>query len=262
MSPLDDHGRAQLDAYASTVQPAAENRRLNHARLLERIATSDDPPEATVPLGSTPPAVRWPLVALAAAVLVTVALGWALRDASETRIPERATQAESTIAPSEPRPSVLRTPPPPTRSAPAPEPKPAPHVPPATAEQPHRGTKPPRGPTKVVPKPVPAGTPMPSKTSSRLAAEVVLISEARGKVAEGRDAAALESFRSHARQFPRGALAEERAAWIAILQCRLGRDAGSRAAAAFLEKHPDSPHVARVRTTCSTSVTDRGSGEE
>ncbi len=263
MFRLDDHARAQLDAYAGTVQPSAESRRRNRARLMERIATSDDPPEVTeTPLPPARTGVRWSLVGIAAAALVVGGLGWALREPSQSPTSEPRTQAESTVDTTPSQPSIPRAPRSPTRSPPPLELEPPPPEPQLRPEQPRRRIKAPRRPAAVAPESPPAEATTPPRTPSQLAAEVALISEARGLVAKGRDAAALASFRRHARQFPRGVLSEERAAWLAILQCRLGRQAGSASAAAFLEHHPNSPHAARVRTTCSTSVTDDGSYEE
>jgi len=267
MSLLDDHTRAQLDAYATTVQPSAESRRGNRARLLERIAADDDPPEvAAVPLRPAAVGVRWSVVAVAAAVLFAVALGWALRNPVRPEAPEPASQAESTVEQSDSQQSSQQTRPPATVSPPS---APTPGVdvdapllvapPPAEPSSPGAAIKPRRPSIPLESLPAADAPPDPA---SQLAAEVALISEARAWVTAGRDADALASFQRHARKFPRGALAEERAAWLAILQCRLGRAAGPASAAAFLDAHPSSPHVARVRKTCSTSVTDPGPTEE
>lgn len=268
MPRLDDHTRARLDAYATTAQPPAESRRRNRARLLERIAAGDDPPEAAAaPIRPATTGLRWSIVGIAAAVLVAVGLGWAFRGPTRAAPVEPATQAEHTVEANEPEHSTQQSRPRASASPPSPLP-PMPDVAPPSPPSPPSSQPAPR-PSSAKPEPLPlrqksapAQPPPPAASSSRLAAEVALISKARGLVTAGADASALASFQRHAREFPRGSLAQERAAWVAILQCRLGREAGPKSAAAFVEAHPDSPQVARVRRTCSTSVTDPGSDEE
>jgi len=68
----------------------------------------------------------------------------------------------------------------------------------------------------------------------------------------GDPAAALAFFDEHARSYPNGALAEERAAERVTALCDLGRDdEASRAAASFMREHPRSPLAARVSAGCS-----------
>jgi RNA polymerase sigma-70 factor (ECF subfamily) len=56
----------------------------------------------------------------------------------------------------------------------------------------------------------------------------------------------------HARSFPNGILAEERAAERVLALCALDRMADARAAAsAFLRAHPHSPLAARVKSSCA-----------
>lgn len=268
MPRLDDHTRAPLDAYATTIQPPTDSRPRNRARLLERIAAGDDPPEAAIaPLRPAAGRVRWSFVGIAAAVLVAIGLGWAFRGATPAAPVEPATQAEHTAEETESRHSTQQSPPrapvsPSASLAPTLDVAP-PSLPsqPPTQPPPRRATAKP-GPSTLPQKSGPAQPAPPITNSSRLAAEVALISKARGLVTVGEDASALAAFQRHAKEFPRGSLAQERAAWVAVLQCRLGRAAGPRSAATFIGAHPNSPHVARVRKTCSTSVTDPGPTEE
>ncbi|MGH1346241.1 MAG: tetratricopeptide repeat protein [Nannocystales bacterium] len=266
MPQLDEHARAQLEAYASTVQPSAERRRRNKALLLERLRSHDDPPEAAeAPADPAPVAVRWPLVALAAAALVALALGVASRDPAHAEPSTAASQADATLEEEAARPAAQRRSPPtepgsrgtsagataqadPRSDGPDADTTPQPQPSPPSRVERLRPPAPPRRDAATSP--------------NRLAAEVALITLARTHLAERKNASALSSFQRHAREFPNGALAEERSAWVAILQCRLGRDGGRQSAAAFLVAHPNSPHVRRVRKTCSTTVTDAPPTEE
>jgi hypothetical protein len=63
---------------------------------------------------------------------------------------------------------------------------------------------------------------------------------------------ALALFDEHARKYPSGILAEERAAERVIALCGLGRYSEARAATAeFLRDHPRSPVSARLRASCA-----------
>ena len=67
----------------------------------------------------------------------------------------------------------------------------------------------------------------------------------------GDAARALTLFDQHAREYPHGILAEERAAERIAALCALGREAEAReAGAAFLRDHRRSPLSARVRGLC------------
>jgi tetratricopeptide (TPR) repeat protein len=68
----------------------------------------------------------------------------------------------------------------------------------------------------------------------------------------GRPARALDLFDAHARAYPHGVLAEERAAERALALADLGRREEARAAIdTFLQAHPDSPLAARLRARAS-----------
>ncbi len=275
MPQLDEHARAHLDAYAATMQPSSQGRRRNRAQVLERIAAHDDPPEAGPdPTHRGPIRMRWPVVTLAVAATVVgaIAAGQALRTPQQVVEVDPTSQAEATVESAESSQAVTST-----RSRSAPVPPSAPEARPRSMEPPPPDPEPPvsvprrRAEPREAPQPNPA-TPQSSaplaepreqpRAPTRLAAEVRLISRARSEVTAGRDAAALALFRRHAREFPKGSLVEERTAWVAVLQCRLQRPGGRAEATKFLAAYPSSPHAARVRTICSTSVTDENPTRE
>jgi outer membrane protein assembly factor BamD (BamD/ComL family) len=91
----------------------------------------------------------------------------------------------------------------------------------------------------------------PAPTPSSTEAETWLIRKGVAALHAGDPARALALFDEHARHFPDGLLAEERAAERIIALHDLGRDAEARAAAtAFLRAHPGSPQAERVRAAC------------
>ena len=81
-----------------------------------------------------------------------------------------------------------------------------------------------------------------------LADEARLVHEGVAALRAGEASRALTLFDAHAALYPRGALAEERAAERVLALADLGRAAEARAAAdEFLRAHPASPLAARVR---------------
>lgn len=91
-------------------------------------------------------------------------------------------------------------------------------------------------------------TPEPAST---LAAERELVARAWGALALGETTPALEAAAEHARRFPAGLLAPERAAIETIARCRRGDADGPRRAAAFHRAHPRSPLAERVDEACA-----------
>jgi RNA polymerase sigma-70 factor (ECF subfamily) len=68
----------------------------------------------------------------------------------------------------------------------------------------------------------------------------------------GEAAAALAALDQHARLYPNGFLAEERAGERVLALCDLGRTAeASEAARAFLARYPRSPLAVRVKGSCA-----------
>lgn len=80
--------------------------------------------------------------------------------------------------------------------------------------------------------------------------EARLVREGVAALEAGEPARALVLFDAHALRYPRGVLAEERAAERALALAALGRHAEARAAAAeFVRAHPTSPLATRLRRT-------------
>lgn len=84
-----------------------------------------------------------------------------------------------------------------------------------------------------------------------LAAEKALVAAARDALAHGDPATALAKLADHAREFPRGQLAEERAALRIEALCAANKRAQGRAEAKlFLRDHPGATQAARVAAAC------------
>ena len=85
---------------------------------------------------------------------------------------------------------------------------------------------------------------------------------ARRAIASGRGDAALQALHAHAQAHADGQMAEDREALRSQALCAAGRnDAAARAATAFLDAHPGSPHRAKVTETQQTAQQD-GCGEQ
>jgi hypothetical protein len=96
--------------------------------------------------------------------------------------------------------------------------------------------------------------PLASPPPTTLEAETRLIRAGVAALHRGDAASALALFDEHARIFPNGALAEERAAERVIALDGLHRCEQARTAAAeFLREHPHSPLAARVREPCAVA---------
>jgi hypothetical protein len=101
--------------------------------------------------------------------------------------------------------------------------------------------------------PAPPPPPLPPTTLER---ETRLVGAAVTALHAGDAARALVLLDEHARQFPEGALAQERIAERITALCMLGRRDEARAAAgAFLRGHGGSPLVDRVRASCGAPDT-------
>lgn len=87
-----------------------------------------------------------------------------------------------------------------------------------------------------------------------LTTEISLLRTAQAALRNHEGARALEALDSHARRFPTGVLAEERAAARVFALCDLGRESeAATAKASFLSLHPSSPAAERVRKACGTT---------
>jgi hypothetical protein len=83
-----------------------------------------------------------------------------------------------------------------------------------------------------------------------LQAELALVRAAHDALRAGRPDVALDRMEQHRRDFPGGALAEERDALRVSAICALGRADAASEAQAFLASHPESPFVGRIRDAC------------
>jgi hypothetical protein len=93
---------------------------------------------------------------------------------------------------------------------------------------------------------------LPPLNPTTLEAETRLVRAGIAALREGDPADALDLFDEHARTYPNGVLAEERAAERITALCHLDRvDEANRAAATFVREHSGSPLVARVRSGCA-----------
>jgi len=89
------------------------------------------------------------------------------------------------------------------------------------------------------------------ESPTRLAEEAELIRLANQALGSGNGPQALTILDRHAREFPTGALTEERVAAQIMAACQLGRGALARGQFdAFIEHWPRSPHRTRVRSAC------------
>lgn len=91
-----------------------------------------------------------------------------------------------------------------------------------------------------------------SKSAVEIREEVALLSRAQAALSRGRPQEALEALSEHAARFPRGALAEERAATRARTLCALGRKQEAEVELKRMEKvNPASAYLARARESCA-----------
>lgn len=118
----------------------------------------------------------------------------------------------------------------------------------------HAAARAPRASAATPPPEVASAAPAPVETArardagpDRAAAEVALIQRIHGALARGDAAEALRLVDEHGREFPGGALFEEREAARAIAQCLQGSDGAARV---FLRARPRSPMAGRVRAVC------------
>lgn len=246
MRPRDPDGRAELAAYRAARQPDAQRRRHNWNETLARLG--EDPlTDAKGPASSRAPRI-WIGVAAAVIVALTGALllgrGDPMHDTGERMPHSQAVDGETQT----PAPATMKTrvPAPVERSMAT---KPIVAAPaPAIASEPARASDtPPRRRPTVLPAPEPAAI-----TPERLALETDLIARARAAAVASDDALAIRLLRQHAREYPDGAMVEDRGAWLAIVQCRSSAPQdGREAAARFLAAHPRSPYAARVRLACA-----------
>ena len=96
--------------------------------------------------------------------------------------------------------------------------------------------------------------PRTAASAPSVADEVQILTRAYSSLKGGDANQALNELDQHARRFPNGALAEERAAERVLALCQLGRLDEARAdAAKFFARYPNSPQGGRVRGSCGGS---------
>jgi hypothetical protein len=99
-----------------------------------------------------------------------------------------------------------------------------------------------------------AAAPAPA-TMTTVQAEMRLVRTGVEALHAGDPTRALALFDEHARAYPNGVLAEERAGERVLALCDLGRATEARAAAAaFLQAHARAPLAERVRASCAGPV--------
>jgi hypothetical protein len=245
-APLDAEALAMLSAYRAEERPADDVR----ARVWQRLEGAEPAPVAA-PAPSKVRALRWAIVAVAAAAGIVLAVAGVRssvlqEDDDPTRHPEAALQHEAresggTVDVRTPETASPRR----RRATPAPTPAPLEPAPLDEVEVPD----PPEAP-KAAPRRKP--TPAPSEPEPALAAETKLLKRARASLTSGDTARCLAALAEHTRRFPSGVLAEEREALRAIALCTGDSDDGGTAAArTFSAKYPASPLLPRVRSACA-----------
>ncbi|MFZ5442315.1 MAG: outer membrane protein assembly factor BamD [Myxococcota bacterium] len=219
MSELDPRVAALLKAerVADPVDPAVVE------RLWARVSVATTAAHAAGAAGVTHAAVSAKVLllgGLVAGAILGGAGGYWLRGQLEA--PVQQTVPVVVAAPAkEPEPVRLEVP----REAPAPAPE-APRVVSAA-------------PTRRPPEPPP--TPLPAGSDAQLARERALIDRARTALQRGLAEEALKTLEAAEREFPQGALTEERTALLVHALVETGQPARARAlAATFFERFPDS----------------------
>lgn len=189
------------------------------------------------------------IAALALGAVATVAVGLSERAKTRAVVPAR-TPTTVTAAPT---PAITADGLPPAELADA-----VPAVPIATPSVPvDSPAKAPTGArTRPAPTP-PVADPPRHDAAIALEAEVALITTAKTALDADDPERALAALASHARQFPTGQLAHERAGYRAIALCAAGKLAAGRGEARlFASSRPASPLRARIDRTCGIRGTE------
>ena len=237
--PLSDEARRIVDDARSAYGPSHEDRARVGATLPLHVAAaaaaSTASSAAAAPVGAL--AGKGALLGLTALVVVggaSVGYWWSR---SETRGPRASSAASAVSTP------AART----TNQPDPPDLPPSASVKTLSPQAPARGN---RSRSLVAARAIGAKTAIP-EPGPDVAGEIALLNEAQRALASGQADRALQLLDRHARDFPRGSLAEERAAARIIALCALGRVTAARAETeAFVRKSPESPLVERVRAAC------------
>jgi hypothetical protein len=263
MASDDRDARAFLDEFVASRGPDPQRRRSNWNATLSRL---DEEPLVDTTAPTRASGLRTWIVAAAAVVLIAAA-AWRGRALVEPTTVPRAEASANEVAAPETHVAPVRTTlpiavPSLETSAPTPSDVPSEAVQPEVVGPLDDSSSRPSGPDlarrrapdrlrePAVAEPIDATPAAVVVTPERLALETGLIARARAAAAKHDDAEAIALLRRHAREFPDGAMAEDRRAWLAIVQCRSAVSAGRPAADAFLAAHPRSPYAERVRAAC------------
>ncbi|MEM7153305.1 MAG: hypothetical protein AAF799_10720 [Myxococcota bacterium] len=166
----------------------------------------------------------------------------------ETARPEaRASASPSSDVDEVPAPAVA----PANTDAVTPEPAPMDDAPEAEAEAGTAAVPEPRAPGRARKERRPEASASEGKRPTGIAREIELIKWAGQAVNRGEHRNALSIVATHRREFPRGALTEDREALHAIAKCGLDVKSGARTAASFSSRFPRSVHEQRVAEACS-----------
>jgi hypothetical protein len=256
---------AYLAAYRSEVAspPATRGRNL---RAIRRKLAQGHRPEVAAPRSEPSRVVDAPHSRWAAGVLVAKSIGLSVAlgvtglgalglgahalsrpEPPSIRVPAAASPSEASPSPG----SEVRA-----SRAPARPPEPPP-TPIELASQP--ATSPPvpaRRPKAIRDASAP---PAASTSADRLAEELGLMRAAERALAAGRFAEVLQQLSAHERDFPQGALVEERRAWQTVARCNLGEDSATEQARAFVRRHPATPLARKVTSACELDIEETDS---
>lgn len=240
-SLLDELERAERDAtgpppeQVDRMWSAIEGRLAQPPPELDPLDGEVPAPSAAAPAGGSTLLLK--IVGGASIVVALVGLGIvAITLDDDPREPGQPASVEIAITPAPPpSPQLAPTPAPPPALAPASEPAPAIEPAPApTQAAPAKPTKPSRE----------------DAANKGLAEELALMQAMSTALSEGDSSRVLELVAEHRRDFPHGQLIEERSAAEARALCRRGKPKGLTKAEQFVERWPDSIHLAAVRSDC------------
>jgi hypothetical protein len=237
-----------LGPLASAYEPTDADADRVFAKIQASLAAAPVAPVAAPPTPPAPPAAspgfgagRTTFIAgaLCALALVGGVVAWQARsEAPPAAAPSAPVSTAAVIAPVE-APPVVTAPTPPVLPSISVESLPSANIarPPASA---------PAKPSE------PASAEANPPTSETLEKEARLLAEARRAVQRGDAAQGLALLDEHARTFPNGFLASDRAAEHIVVLCGLGRhDEAVREAKTFLAGRPEGPLTRRVTMSCA-----------
>ncbi len=253
---LDEDAAGLLAAYRAEEAMPAPTRARVWQRIERDVRASAAPSAGLRPAMRAPPRARRTAIAVVALV-AAAGLAWFGAQELQRDSSPRAQEALDSYAPTQAPNTAVEGHPPanaavPTgeTSAPAPAPAIAPSIPTAAPTSPTVRDVDPVPPSRRTPSPREAeGASI--DQGDPLAAEAGLVREAQAALTRGGAEQALDLLSRCAREFPRGALLEERAALRVLALCAAGKaKLARREAAAFARRHGASPLAPRVAAAC------------